>query len=225
MYYRHELKFIVSEIELKKIEYRIKPFLKKDAHQSGDYYLIRSLYFDDIKDSCLQDNLAGTDDRYKYRIRSYDGNSNLIKLEKKSKKHDMTHKDSVEVTKEICDLYMQKEIPPLSILNSDLERELFASAKSRCMFPKCIVEYERSAFVLKEGNIRITFDKNIRGTRNINEFFNARIDAVPVLESGMHVLEVKYDEFIPKYLLSVLDFGKLQRQSVSKYALVRAVTR
>ena len=223
MEYRHELKFEVSDMELKKIEYRIKPFLHKDAHQNGDYYLIRSLYFDDMYDSCLNENMAGTDKRHKYRIRTYDGSSSVIRLEKKSKEHNMTHKDSVEITEDECRLYMSGKAPQLATCKTDLEKELFVSAKTKCMFPKCIVEYERSAYVMNVGNVRVTFDRNIRGTLNVQDFFEDIIDAVPVMKSGMHILEVKFDEFLPQYLLEVLDVGSLRRQSFSKYASVRCV--
>ena len=221
MEYRHELKFEVSDIELKKIEYRIKPFLHKDEHQNGDYYLIRSIYFDDIYDSCLNENMAGTDKRYKFRIRTYDGSSDIIRLEKKSKEHNMTNKDSAAITTDACRTYMSGQIPRLSGCISELEKELFAVAKTKRMLPKCIVEYERSAYIMRTGNVRVTFDRNIRGTLNVKDFFEDRIDAVPVLPSGMHVLEVKYDEFLPQYLLEVLDLGGLHRQSFSKYASVR----
>ena len=223
MYYRHELKFEVSELELKKLEYRLKPLLKKDIHQAGDYYLIRSLYFDDIVDSCLNENLAGVDNRSKYRIRIYNASSNIINLEKKSKLHGMTHKDSADISIEQCITYINTDIPNLTDCESELEKELFAMASSKRMLPKCIVEYERSAYVLQQGNVRITFDKNIRGSRDISQFFNQRIDAIPVQESDIHVLEVKYDEFLPEYLLAVLDLGNLRRQSFSKYASVRIV--
>lgn len=221
MLYRHELKFEVSELDLKKIEYRVKPLVKKDIHQNGDYYLIRSLYFDDVMDSCLNENMSGVDKRSKYRIRIYNGKSDLINLEKKSKCHGMTHKDSERINTEECNAYMEGRIPRLADCGSDLEKELFAMANSKRMMPKCIVEYERSAYILSQGNVRITFDRNIRGSRNVLSFFDDRIDATPVLESGMHVLEVKYDEFLPQYLLSVLDLGSLRRQSFSKYAAVR----
>lgn len=225
MYYRHELKFEVSEIELKKIEYRLKPLLKKDCHQIDDFYLIRSLYFDDIEDTCLNENLAGIDKRSKYRIRTYNAQTDLINLEKKSKCHGMTHKDSEIISINECETYIKKCIPKLTNCNTELEKELFAMASMKRMLPKCIVEYERSAYVLPQGNVRVTFDRNIRGSSNVLNFFDDRIDAVPVLERGKHILEVKYDGFLPEYVLSVLDLGRLRRQSFSKYASVRMACR
>lgn len=224
MLYRHELKFEVSDIELKEIEYRLKPLMKRDSNQVNEYYVIRSLYFDDYRDSCFEENMAGSDNRSKYRIRIYDGSSELIKLEKKSKYRGMTQKSASSISKEICSSYMDianvTQIPFGGFI-SDLEKELWVRSQTSLMRPKCIVEYERNAFTLKDGNVRITFDRNIRGSLNIRDFFEERIDAKPVLESGRHILEVKYDEFLPSYILQAIDLGRLRRQSFSKYASVR----
>ena len=70
--------------------------------------------------------------------------------------------------------------------------------------------------------MRITFDTNIRGSAEIDRFFDSDEDfMVPAMEAGYHVLEVKYDEFLPNYLREMVDLNDLHRQSVSKYAIVR----
>lgn len=224
MQYRHELKFQVSDIELTKIEYRLKSLMNRDANQADECYIIRSLYFDDYMDSCFEENMAGTDNRSKYRIRIYDGSDKLIKLEKKSKLRGMTKKESSTISKDTCLEYMSGAfVNNISFgdCNSELETELLALSRSKLMKPKCIVEYERSALTFPQGNVRITFDRNIRGSLKIDDFFLERIDALPVLETGNHILEVKYDEFLPDFLLQAVDINKLRRQSFSKYASVR----
>ena len=83
MEYRHELKFLVSEKEIQLMAHRLKSVMKMDAHQIGNSYMIRSLYFDDINDSCKRENEDGIDNRRKFRIRLYDGNVSVLHLEKK----------------------------------------------------------------------------------------------------------------------------------------------
>lgn len=217
------MKFEVSDLELKEIEYRIKMLMNKDLHQKGDYYLIRSVYFDDFMDSCFEENLAGADNRNKFRIRTYDAGTNPIHLENKSKKNGMTHKDGVELSEEACRIYLSGGTPEIEMCHTDLEKALFVKAKSKGMKPKCIVEYERSAYVHKIGNVRVTFDRNIRACKDVSRLFDERIDAVPILNGERHILEVKYDEFLPHYLLSVLDIGSLRRQAFSKYCSSRMV--
>ena len=43
----------------------------------------------------------------------------------------------------------------------------------------------------------------------------------PVLPAGMHVLEVKYDEFLPDVIARQLEIGKLRKTAFSKYYLGR----
>ena len=42
------------------------------------------------------------------------------------------------------------------------------------------------------------------------------------MPSNRHILEVKYDELLPHYILQALDTGRLRRQSFSKYYMTRA---
>jgi len=216
--YRHELKFLVSDITLEKLKYRLAPFMDRDEHHADQFYRIRSLYFDDLFDSCFNENLAGTDNRYKYRVRFYD-NTDYINLEKKYKLRGMTKKEMEPVTIEQVNSYLNGDF---DFTHGRLATEIFASSVKSGMRPKCIVEYDRCAFVEPVGNVRITFDMNLRGSRDIERFLdNSEEFAIPILPPGQHVLEVKYDEFLPTHILQLVDMNNLQRTSFSKYAMVR----
>ena len=85
------------------------------------------------------------------------------------------------------------------------------------MVPKVIVEYERTPYVYKNGNVRITFDRNITSSSQVDQFFNATAKKRPILPAGMQLLEVKYDEYLPEDLVrkgfacGVLDTKELQQ--------------
>lgn len=222
MEYRHELKFLVSETDLCRIRNRLECLMIQDSHQAGDAYTIRSLYFDDFYDTCLSEVFSGVDNRTKYRIRLYDGKLSPIHLEKKSKHQGMTRKQSQSLTAEDCQCYLESTPPVLSgPLASELEYRMLTAG----MQPKCIVEYDRSAFMEEAGNVRVTFDRDIRGTRKIEQFLEPVCrDMSLALPRGQHILEVKYDEFLPQYLLQAVDLNHLHRTSFSKYAIVRSST-
>lgn len=61
MDYRHELKFLVSDYDIAIIKYRIQNIMKLDSNAQGTSYTIRSVYFDNIYNSCLQENEDGID--------------------------------------------------------------------------------------------------------------------------------------------------------------------
>lgn len=71
MEYRVENKYLVTDAQLALLAGRLKPVMPQDVHQSGNCYEIRSLYFDDVRDRCMDENEAGYDQRRKYRIRIY----------------------------------------------------------------------------------------------------------------------------------------------------------
>lgn len=222
MDYRHELKFLVPETDLVRLQNRLSALMSLDQHQKGDFYTIRSLYFDDLFDSCLEDVRSGTDRRHKFRIRLYNASSDVIHLEKKSKYRGMIRKESEALSVDECLAYM--DALPVSA-QGPVSRELLYGILSAGMAPRCIVEYDRTAYVEPAGNVRITFDRNIRGTMRIDRFLDSDSgDYIPVLPAGMHVLEVKYDEFLPEYLLQAVDLNSLMRTSFSKYAYVRNCT-
>lgn len=221
MNYRHELKFQVSDRELEVLRYRLKPLMHMDVHQKKESYSIRSLYFDDYYDSCMRENEDGVDNRRKYRIRIYDGMDTIIKLEKKIKCRGMTKKVSTEISRGDCLCYMEGRAPDIRADSSFLEKEFYTQVKAMGMKPVSIVEYERTAFVEPRGNVRITFDRNISGSEQIQDFLEEKISVIPLLRKGSHVLEVKYDELLPQYIAQVLEVNTLQRSSFSKYYYAR----
>ena len=195
--------------------------MSQDIHQEGDAYLIRSLYFDDILDRCMDENDAGVDQRQKFRIRIYDPHSQTIHLEIKEKNNGMTKKLSCNLTKEECEKIIAGTLPCFFDQRRPLA-QLQMQMRCSLMRPKAIIEYERTAFVHPTGNVRITFDRNIMASRHCTAFFSDRLTgAIPLLPAGVHVLEVKYDELLPDFIAKALEVGKLQQTAFSKYYLGR----
>ena len=211
----------MTDADLMLLAGRLKSVMSRDIHQEGDCYEIRSLYFDDVWDRCMDENEAGVDQREKYRIRIYDPKSNVIHLEIKEKKSGLTRKRACDLSREECLAIMDGTLP----LKPDGRAPLNAlQLQMRCskMEPKVIIAYERTAFVHPSGNVRITFDRNIMASRCNEEFFEDRVSGMtPVLPAGIHVLEVKYDEFLPDMIAQQLEIGKLRQTAFSKYYLGR----
>ncbi|WP_158589461.1 polyphosphate polymerase domain-containing protein [Butyrivibrio sp. CB08] len=231
MYYRVEDKYIIYEDQIAYLINRLKEVMAYDEHSSEDGgYLIRSVYFDDVNDSALFENEGGVDEREKFRIRTYERDDSFIRLEEKSKKSGLTHKESAVISKEtarglLLDGNMAERAPVNSqvLLREDgfLFKKLYARMNTALLHPVTIVEYERQAFVEKVGNVRITFDRNIGASEYVDRFFERDVYARPVMESGAHILEVKYDELLPEYIQQILEIGSLQRTAFSKYTMAR----
>ena len=220
--YRHEFKYLCSYGELMMLKVRLQGLVSLDTHvgESG-VYNIRSLYFDDIYDTCYRENEAGTDPREKFRIRIYDHSSERISLELKRKVRGKTQKLSCLLTEEQCRGLMEGEIPVLQENSPALLRKLCLLMQTRHMRPKVIVEYERVPYVYPHGNVRITMDENISASTRTDRFLERQIPLRPILEAGQHILEVKYDEYLPDGIYRTIQSGNLRQTAFSKYYLCR----
>ncbi|MBQ0038812.1 MAG: VTC domain-containing protein, partial [Treponema sp.] len=79
----------------------------------------------------------------------------------------------------------------------------------------------RVPFVYHDGNVRITFDRNIRSSDCIEKFFDQDCPFRPILENETNMMEVKFDELLPDFINESLQTGRLNQTSFSKYYLCR----
>ena len=219
--YRHEYKYIVSRAQLELLKVRLNGLIPLDPHvRISGAYTIRSLYFDDNRNSAYYENEDGTDPREKFRIRIYNHNAEIIKLECKRKERGKTLKSSCLLTLEQTRLLMQGKCPGDNDMDP-LLRKLVMQMKLRQLRPVSIVEYERIPYICKLGNVRITFDTNICSSHAVMNFLDMEIPKRPVLPVGMHLLEVKFDDFLPAYIYNACQLENLRQTAFSKYYICR----
>lgn len=221
--YRVEDKFWVNERDLFLLQSRLKTVLDTDIH-AADGYMITSVYFDDLFDSCLQDTIDGNRMREKYRIRIYNGSFDVIKLEVKYKRNNRVKKQSAGITYEQMCKLLNGECIKDKTPSLDNPVTLFNIAiKERGLRPKVIVEYDRTAYVFDPGNVRITLDRNLRASRQIESFEKGEYLSFEYPEDMDRILEVKYDEFLPGFIAGILELGNMNQTSYSKYRLCREI--
>lgn len=220
--YRHEYKYLINGMENALLKTRIRPLLKPDAHAKEDgCYLVRSLYFDTPSDGCYYENESGIGEREKYRIRIYNGNTGRITLEKKSKSRQMTLKQACSIDKDICQRLAQGQAVAITPYMTPSQKTLLGEMQKKSLRPVVIVEYVRYPFVEPNGNVRVTFDEHITSSNDLSGFLGEQPLRRPVLETGMSVLEVKWDSFLPGYIKNHIQLDSLHWCSFSKYYLCR----
>ncbi len=228
--FRHEYKYLATAVQLEEIKQRIAPVMQKDSHCStdGPYkggYNIRSLYFDDTDNTCYYENENGTDPREKFRIRIYNHSDGFIQLELKQKQSGKCRKLGCPLTREQAQELINGRIPETDGESHPLLLKLISQMRTRGLKPVVIVEYERIPFTYPIGNVRVTFDYNIRASGFCERFFDEDIPMRPILETGQHILEVKWDELLPDYINMLLQPDRLQWSSFSKFYLCRKFTK
>ncbi len=221
--YRNEWKYIEKEAELLSVRERLVGILDYDVHAGKDgKYGIQSLYFDDYKDTCARDNVSGEGKRFKYRIRYYGDYAGKLWLEKKEKKNSGCHKEKCAISLEEYQNIMEGKVMDVFWGTEDhLLKAFCIDIVTKGFRPKAIISYQREAFVEPVANIRVTLDYNISASDEIGRFLNGDYFKVPIMESKMHVLEVKFDEVFPSYIKAVLQADVRLQQSFSKYYLGR----
>ncbi|MBQ9833227.1 MAG: polyphosphate polymerase domain-containing protein [Clostridia bacterium] len=220
--YRHELKYYINQKDYILLSKRLRETLQSDANtdQNGEYF-IRSLYFDDLNDSAFRHKLDGIDDRDKFRIRIYNMSSRVIKLECKHKDGQYICKQSISLSSEEYQRIMMGDYTFLLRRNEPFARRMFAEFATKRLQPRVIVDYMREPYVFPLQDVRITFDKDIRTAYRSVDMFNRNLPTYPVITEGDMVLEVKYNEYLPTHIRTLLQIGSPLRSAISKYCLCR----
>lgn len=219
---RHELKYYINYADLLQLRARLPCVMKRDENTDTDGgYRIRSLYFDNYNDKALREKIDGVDEREKFRLRFYNDDPSFIRLEKKSKKNGLCFKQSSFIPFDACQALLAGNYKVLKESGDPLHLELYAKMQYQQLRPKNIVDYRRDAFVFKAGNVRTTLDYDIRTGFTIEDFLNQQYISVPI--SGVIILEVKYDNFLPELIRGITTLSSRQSTAFSKYAVTRII--
>ena len=214
MQYRSELKFFMNIHTSNILKYRLRAIMVPDSH-SGGVYTVNNLYLDDQYDTSYNDKVLNSYIRDKYRVRFYNNNLSLIRFENKHKEGEVSYKDSVIMTE---DEYKDIAFGNMDfILRSDhpLWRKVATLHRLRQFRPTAAFSYTREAYRYLPGDVRVTFDSNIRLDALTPEPYKGS----PPGSGGM--LEVKYSRFLPTIIKEMLDGLPLIQTAMSKYCYSR----
>lgn len=220
MKFRHEYKHPINQSDVICLRQRLDGVMKRDAHSddAGGYW-VRSLYFDNVWDHALRQKIDGVNHREKFRIRYYNSDTSFLRLEKKSKHNGLCQKESVAITREMCEQLLLGNVDILRHSKEELIQELYAKMRYQLLRPKCVVVYRRESFVFGPGNVRITIDTKLSGSNSPDDFLNPQKLLFPGFSPP--VLEVKWDEYLPEIIRTAVQLKTRRSTEFSKYAAIR----
>lgn len=219
---RHEIKYYINDIVYHTLRSRLNTVAGSDPNmKEPEGYLISSLYLDDMYHSALEEKESGIQFRKKYRIRCYDRKDGRISLECKRKYGEYISKDSMRISRREYDAMLSGDYDFFLSYPDVSGREVYALHHTRLLQPAVTVEYLREAYVMEQGNVRITFDKNISASVGDCDMFSDRYEVKQVLEPGIIVLEVKYDDYLPDAVFQILQTAMTNKCAISKYVMCR----
>lgn len=217
---RQEFKFYISIEEINFLRNSLKSFMKldKNSNKSKNNYTITSLYFDSPNGDAFNEKVDGIYSREKFRIRKY-SESEIIKLESKKKVENVISKTSEIIDKNFATNLYKNNHKILDHKNSQFLQKSLVIIKLNGLRAKNIVEYEREAYYLPYGNIRITFDTNLRTYNSNINFFKKDKIYTPIFHNKINILEVKHSLPLPDHLKFVLKKIIANRCAISKFVL------
>ena len=220
--YRHELKYTIGIAEYEAIKRRVGTVMKTDPHtDSSGRYVIHSIYFDNFNDKALREKINGVQKREKFRIRYYNEDLSHISLEKKIKNNNLCMKLGTLLTIEECEKIINGDTEFMRVHKSELVRELYCKMKAQLLQPRVRVSYIREPYVFAVGNVRVTFDFNIRTSLYDRNFFEPAADINPMDTPSDIIMEVKYDAFLPDVIRMLIQTEGVRQSAFSKYGISR----
>ncbi len=221
--FRHELKHPINLLQYQVLQKKLAILLKPDPYMgSKPHYNIRNLYFDDVCETALCDKSAGVFRRKKYRIRIYNHSDAVIKFERKSKVHQYILKESTRLTRKEADQIISGQFEFLVNTKNQLLKEFYLETRNNLMRPVTIVEYDREAYIHPVGNVRITFDTNLRVDIGTASFFDGNLSTMSVIDQPTVLMEIKYNQFLPQYICGLFPDTINPQTAFGKFSMCRS---
>ncbi len=222
-HYRHELKYAIPYADYLALRTRLRAVMTADPHTNADgRYQIRSIYFDNSDDKALREKIDGIGRREKFRIRYYNDDLSFITLEKKMKIDSLCLKYDAVITETECRRILDGDLEWMKNHPQPLVRELYAKMRYQRLRPRVLVSYVREPYVFAPGNVRITFDSNIRTTLFHQTFLTKETHDVSATDTPQdRILEIKFDAFLPQIIQDLIQIPGIRQQAFSKYGACR----
>ncbi len=239
---RYELKYLLDLPSYYKIRKEIEPVFKRDsfAGKTGKYTVL-STYYDTPQLDFFWQKIEGEELRIKVRLRRYvdgaEGNGdeeeqkkeNNVFLEIKKKENKTTGKKRILINEQrahrfLCNPSLDANF--IKLLDAQ-GVEALKDVMSEVMFfhgikqlqPALLISYAREPFVSKDGlPVRITFDSNIRYRQKDLSLSVKNTDKHVLLPSHV-IMEIKYTDYFPQWLIQIIQKNKCQVQTFSKYGI------
>lgn len=208
---RYELKYILTNEEYQLILNKVIEYLTPDKY--GEI-TIQSLYYDTDNYRLIRNSIEKPIYKEKLRIRSYGlaTNDSKIFLELKKKYDKIVYKRRIELP------YMNLNKIFFSLDNhGQIGKEIkYFCSHYENLKPSMLLLYDRMAYINKDLDLRITFDKNVR-YRKDNLNLTSNLDGISLLEDGKVLMEIKTSRAYPLWLVRLLNENHIYKTRFSKY--------
>jgi hypothetical protein len=205
---RYEKKYKITQLQASEMIAFLNGHLALDKHHDPKNivpYKIHSLYLDDKDARIIHKSIEKPSYKEKYRLRWYE-DPNQTFLEVKIKHLSRSHKKRMTFREDSTSLDNYQ-----SLILESFPTSYLTSITQDPIQHFCLIEYDRIAFEDQKENLRITFDYDVSYT------FNA--EKKSLFDSDTVILEIKYDQSLPRFLSQYLSSHHMYSRSLSKIGL------
>jgi SPX domain protein involved in polyphosphate accumulation len=226
---RYEIKYAVPESSIMEISRMLRLFAVHDPFTPPSKrmeYTVRSVYYDTPTLEFYYQKLDGLKVRKKLRIRTYGHEKDIAFLEIKRRYTDIVVKERVKLHYDQIESLVRGDTDWLSEDAGHPHKTtliagkfLYSLLKMRLM-PTLLVIYDREAFAHPLiPTQRATIDHSMRYVPYpvLGDLFQT--DGLVRITEPQAILELKFNDFMPKWMRRLESAFHLRQQSVSKYTL------
>ena len=215
--YRFEKKYLLDRDAAFVLKQRLSYIMQPDAFNTDGKYKVSTLYFDDQYNTSFFEKQNGLLIRDKFRARYYNDSLSMIRLERKHKYGEMVYKDSGILTSEQYFMMLRGDYAFMRERSEQVFSDFYASNALKLMRPDVMINYHRQAYTHPAGNVRITFDSDLTAMEpQADHCFS-------IMSDNNHIMEVKYDNFIPSYIEGLLTGFAFTQLALSKFYIAKQV--
>lgn len=222
---RFECKYLVPESVAQRIVRSATPFLVPDPYAArlpGFTYPICSLYLDSENLRLYRETREGLRTRFKLRIRAYSDDPRLpVLFEIKRRADRVVYKTRTVIPRAVLPALIAGRQVALRGL-SEAKRagidefvRLMLETRAR---PRVLVRYDREAYVgATDPDVRVTLDRRLRAAETSRAELRLEGPGFRTVGERSVILELKFNERCPAWLVQLIQRFELRRTSYSKY--------
>lgn len=198
---RKEIKYTINYSEYKYIQLTLGSVMQRDVNSklNGEYE-VKTIYFDNYKHEIQNNKKEDINSVNKYRIRMYNNKEESIFLERKTNENGFIKKEKIPINKNDVINILNGNYKEIYDEEKKLKMDMYLNLILKHMRPEIIISYKRTAYTDDISKTRITIDRDLRSTKNFNNFFRE----IPSQYNSSYILEIKYETYLPDYIKNII---------------------
>ena len=210
---RIEMKYVLKKEQLEYLKDALKEHMKVDQFGQTS---IASIYYDTPDYRLIRTSIEKPAFKEKIRLRAYGlvKDNDSVFLEIKRKADGLVYKRRKIVTEKMANKFFNDECDKKCEDQIGKEIMYFKNYYKK-LVPTFMVIYDRTAYEEINGDLRLTIDENPRYRTDYLDLHTS-MDGTPLLDEGSAILEIKAQEVMPLWLVSILSKGQIYQTSFSK---------